>query len=283
MDDASFTRALLAGLAPLIATAATSSGVAPVASVGRVRDLLYLKVSDDLVLVISADSNAAIGSKPNDVLDFSPEATGRSVTQVAIMEVLAVGARPVIVVDNLCVEMEPTGRRILSGVESAVAELAEPVIITGSDETNMPTSQTGVGVTVIAVAHHEELLIARCNIGDVVVLVGVPVGGPTHLYDEFQALEFAGVGTLTAALATGVVHEVLPVGSRGVGFELSELARTSGLVANELLPSPVAMGNSGGASTSFLVALAADDLPAFRSAIDRPVHIVATLQQPLLH
>lgn len=271
------TRAMLAGLAPLLTTAAVGAAAGPASSVGRIRDLLYLKVSDDLVLVISADSNAAIGSKPNDVLHFSPEATGRSITQVAIMEVLAVGARPVIIVDNLCVEMEPTGRRILAGVEAAAAELSEPVVITGSDETNMPTSQTGVGVTVIAVAAPADLLVARCREGDVVVAIGVPVGGPTHLYDEFEALEFAGVGTLVAATATGVVHEVLPVGSHGVGYELEELARTSGLAAVRRIPSPVNFESSGGASTCFLAALDPADLPVLRAAVDRPVHVVATL------
>lgn len=278
MTEADATRTLLSRLEPLLATAALRGAGGPASSVGRIRDLLYLKISSELVLVISADSNAAVGSKPNDVLPFSPEATGRSVTQVAIMEVLAVGARPVIIVDNLCVEMEPTGKRILAGVEAAASELADPVVITGSDETNMPTTQTGVGVTVIAVAAPDDLLIGKCRSGDVIVVVGVPVGGPTHLYDEFEALGFAGVGTLSAAVATGVVHEVLPVGSRGVGYELRELARTSGLVAVETSPSPVAQTNSGGASTCFLAAVAPADLALFRSRIDRPVHVVATLE-----
>lgn len=269
--------AALRGLAALASTIARPGADGPASSVGRIRDLVYVNVTDDLLLVISADSNSGVGDKPNDTLRFSPEATGRSIAQVGLMEVIAVGARPLIIVDNLCVEMEPTGRRILAGIRGLVDELDDPVVITGSDETNMPSSQTGVGLTVIAAATPDDLRVGCSSAGDVVVAVGVPAGGPTHLYDEHAARGFASVQLLQAARATGLVHEVLPVGSHGIGFELAELAATSGLRAVPTTAPAVSLTSSGGASTCFLAAVDPADVEELRARLDHHVHLVGTL------
>lgn len=274
------TAAMLHGLATLVSTITRHGSDGPASSVGRIRDLVYVNVTDELVLVISADSNSGVGDKPNDTLRFSPEATGRSIAQVGLMEVIAVGARPLIIVDNLCVEMEPTGRRILAGIRELADELADPVLITGSDETNMPSWQTGVGLTVIAAATPSDLRVGCCNAGDVVVAVGVPAGGPTHVYDEHEARGFASIPLLQAAQATGLVHEVLPVGSHGIGFELGELAATSGLRAVPAAAPSVSLTSSGGASTCFLAAVDPADVEELRTRLDHYVHVVGTLVGP---
>lgn len=272
----------LSGFASLNAlTSAGGQGIpSPLSMVTRVRDLVYLRISEETVMVIACDSNASVGNKPNDQLAFSPRATGRSIASVALMEALAVGATPVVVIDNLCVEMDPTGREILAGVEDAVGLLDEPAVITGSDETNMLTTQTGVGMTVLAVAQWRDLLIGRCEPGDLVVCIGIEVGGPTHLYDDDEALGFAGVDTVQQALSARVAHEILPVGSKGIGFELGQLASASGLSVTMVRPLPVDVAASAGASTCILVATRPADLEQLISSVARRAFVIATFDEP---
>jgi hypothetical protein len=146
------------------------------------------------------------------------------------MEVLAVGAVPTVVVDNLCVELDPTGNAILAGIRDVCDSLAQPPVITGSDETNMPTSQTGVGITVIGVVDVAACRLGTSREGDVVWAVGRPIGGP-HVTPEERLAPVAGPRTIEQLLVHDAVHEVLPVGSRGIAYEVGELAKGAGLEA----------------------------------------------------
>jgi len=252
-------------------------GAWPDGAVRRVRDLLVVDVGTAL-LVVACDANAAIGSKPADHLRQDPALTGYSAAKVPLMEVLAAGATPLIVVDNLCCELEPTGRGILAGIAEALAQLpGGGVVVTGSDETNMPTVQTGVGVTVLGVARHGELLLGRAQRGDAVACVGTPKDGVTRPYREGDA-DVASIRHVEAARSSGLVHELLPVGSRGAGYEAGELAATAGLELEvDALP-PVDLELSAGASTCFLAAAPPERLEALRAVVGLPVERIGLLR-----
>lgn len=249
-------------------------------AVRRVRDLLIAD-GGSYRLVIACDSNGAVGNKPHDHLAWPPRDTGFVAAKVPLMEVVAAGAEPFILIDNLCVEMNPTGLEILRGIRDACSVLARPPIITGSDETNMPTVQTGLGVTVIGVARPEALRFGRSRAGDMVYAIGTPLGpvdGKDAFYEE-TADNVCSLATVVALIGREGVHEVLPVGSKGLAYELGQLAEVAGLVAAALPEPGIDMKRSGGACAVVIASVAPEHrLPATIGTV--PVTLLGTLRMP---
>jgi selenophosphate synthetase-related protein len=244
-------------------------GGATADTVRRVRDLLIVD-GGSYRLVIACDSNGSVGDKPHDHVAWPPHDTGFVAAKVPLMEVIAVGAEPLILVNNLCVEMNPTGREILNGIEHACSVLTRPPIITGSDETNMPTVQTGVGVTVIAVSRPEALRVGRSRAGDVVYAIGTPLGpvnGVGAAYEE-TADNVCSLSTVLTLVKMEAVREVLPVGSKGLAYEFGQLAQVAGLTPGWIKDPGIDMQRSGGACAVVLASVAADyDMPATVGAV----------------
>ncbi len=234
---------------PAITIGQWMTGGATADVVGRIRDLLVIN-GGSYRLVVACDSNASVGSKPRDHLAWPARNTGFVATKVPLMEILASGAEPMVVVNNLCVEMNPTGKEILRGVEAACEFLNRMPIITGSDKTNMPTVQTGVGVTVIGIAAPDALRLGRSRPGDAVYAIGAPLGpmndGSDVFYDEAD-WNVCRLDAVMSLLDIGFVHEVLPVGSKGLRYEFEQLAEVSGLVMVEEEGHGLDMRRSGGA------------------------------------
>lgn len=223
-------------------------------SIRKYRDLTLIDLSDDKVLVIACDSCGAVGPKEGDLVKVSGYVVGRFTSRVALMEVLAAGAWPICVVNTLCVEPFPTGADIQCGIADELRFLGvDPeALLTGSTEKNMPTSQSGVGVTVVGIASKEQLRIGRLRAGDYLALFGLPkVGAEVSLGDP----EIADLSTIMLLLSSSQVKEIVPVGSRGIKAEAETLARLNDL---ELvwyeIPDEVDLYKSAGPATCLLAA-----------------------------
>ena len=182
----------------------------------KVRDVTLIPLVGDMSLVIACNSDASIGEKKNDYYKNAYEEVAVSAMKVPLMEVLATGAVPVVVVDNLCMEMEGAGKRIISIMRRQLEEAGlSNVQLTGSTEDNMPTTQSGFGVTAIGLLQMQ-LRIASTRRGDRVVCVGVPRSGiKNERYSEYDR-DTAKVSTVRRLAGLPYVHEILPVGSKGV-------------------------------------------------------------------
>ncbi|SMB95171.1 alpha-ribazole kinase [Thermanaeromonas toyohensis ToBE] len=220
----------------------------------KYRDLTLIELNDGRLLVIACDSCGAIGPKEGDVVKVPGYVVGRFTSRVALMEVLAAGAWPICVVNTLCVEPFPTGADIQRGIADELRFLGvDPeALLTGSTEKNMPTSQSGVGVTVIGIASKEQLRVGRLSAGDSLGLFGLPkVGAEVSLNDP----EIADLPTVMLLLSSSQVREIVPVGSRGIKAEAETLARLNDL---ELvwyeIPDEVDLYKSAGPATCLLVA-----------------------------
>jgi hypothetical protein len=246
------------------------------------RDLLYVRLAGADVLVIAADSNGGLGPKPSDTVAVSGWVLGRFAARVPLLEVIASGATPTVLVDTLSVEREPTGAAILAGVRAEAAAAGIPLhAVTGSTEDNVPTVATGVGVTVIGRAGIDELRGGAAQPGDVVVLLGRPKSAPANVFgpDDPDVLS---IGALRAAMDVPGVHEALPIGSSGVAVEVAALARSAGARAEHVPDWPVAEGQSGGPSTAALMAASATNgidalVDAIGSASGLPAWPIAIL------
>ncbi|HEY3339766.1 MAG TPA: AIR synthase related protein [Propionicimonas sp.] len=245
-------------------------------AVRRIRDLLIL----DDTLVIAADSIGGIGPKPADTVTSDAVTVAHFALRVPLLEVLCAGARPIAVIDTLCVELEPTGAPMIEEIRRLAAEAGvAPLAVTGSTEENVATRATAIGVTVIGRVGPGELLSGGSHSGDVVICAGLPLSAP---HDQVW-IGHPGQVTVAAAaavVASGLVHDALPVGSRGVAWELAQLAGSAGLVPDRLDAPGVSLTASGGPASCVLFSCHPDSVEAVRGRIDpaTPVHIVARLR-----
>jgi len=239
--------------------------------VRRFRDLLCW-VDGDNAYVVASDSNAGIGERPNDVLRQPPTETGYSAAKVALMEVLATGAVPFLLANALGGPRDDYGKQVIAGIQAAIDELDAEVLLTGSDETNVPTRQTSVGVTVVGRTSVGALRLGGARVGDVVVCVGVPKDGLVVPYAEGDR-DIANLRDLQSVAGLDSVSEILPVGSRGVAYEAALLADGAAGSFRPAASSSIDHGASAGSSTCFLVALPSNRVSDV-AAVVRPQAVV---------
>jgi hypothetical protein len=229
-------------------------------------------------MVIGCDSSGAIGPKPLDHLKVDGYIVGKFAARVALMEVISTGAQPLCVVDNLSVELNPTGLEILRGVreEAAQAGLDPKLAVTGSAEKNFPTDQTGVGITVIGICKTAALQIGTAKTGDALVAVGVPAVGAEVLPGE-QKGSNATILDLQKLLGLKFVHEVIPVGSEGITREIKVLTESSGHKFEPNSSCLVGLEKSAGPATALLASLPADKVVLLEDLFDKPTYFVGTV------
>lgn len=240
----------------------------------RFRDLLILEAVNRLV--VACDSIGGIGPKPADHVAVDARTTAHFGVRVPLLEVLCAGARPIALADALCVERNPTGQPMIDEIRDLAAQAGIPAdAVTGSTEENVRTQATGIGVTVIGVLEDQ---LPRARTGDVVVCLGLPISAPDddiHIGHPAQV----SIAEVRRVLASGLVHDALPVGSRGVGREVDDMAASAGLLAERLLDCAVDTQRSGGPASCVLVACTATSVANVVELLDegRPWAVVARL------
>ncbi len=241
------------------------------------RDITLLSVSPEKALVIACDSCGGVGQKSADLVQVPPEITGYYTCRVAIMEVLAVGAGIRLVIDTLSVEWEPTGRRIMGGIEKCLEEagLEKAVAINGSTEENFPMTQTAMGITVIGEVGSEALLSGVSEEGDWVVTIGLPKVGHeiVHPVDE----EVLSLTNFLVLRDQAGVKDIIPVGSRGIAHEAQLLAALNGLQVAWHQSLSVDPDKSGGPATCAVAAMTQGAYEILSEKLTCPLHPVGRL------
>jgi hypothetical protein len=174
--------------------------------------------------------------------------------RVALMELLAVGADPISIAGTLAVEPEPTGNQILRGIEDEVRYAGFgglPTIC--SSEKNVTVHQTGVGVTALGSLASSRLMIGRCRDKDELVAIGEPRVRDEVLEGERRRL-IADTKDVCKLRKFSFVHEIIPVGSKGILHEARILAKDSKLSLSQA-NSRVDLKKSAGPSTVLLCAI----------------------------
>ena len=240
-------------------------------TISKYRDLT---IFDDIEkkLVIACDSAGGIGPKPLDQIQVSGYIVGRFLTRVALMELISVGAKPFTIIDTLSVEMEPTGREIISGikVEASQLEIDVSAILNGSTEENIVVQQTGVGVT--ALGRAKKLYMASKK-GDSVLCIGIPKVGDEVQLDDHQICNLV---TINKVRKIEGVHEIVPVGSKGISFELNELLKRN-QCSLESATTSLDLKKSGGPVTCALVTVDENQITLIKEICDQPVTYLGKL------
>lgn len=242
----------------------------------KFRDLTIMDITPEKRMVIACDSAGGIGNKENDVVKVNPEITGYYTTQGPLMELLAQGAKPICVVDNLGVEMEPSGTDLLRGIKKALEplNLEDELLITGSTEENIPVSQTFIGITIIGIMDKSKWRVKRPKNGDLLVAVGTPLVG-----DEFANYEGEVFNTniLLQLLKKDYVKDIIPVGSKGIEHEIGVLASTNDLNYELKDSPPIDIKKSAGPSSCGIIAMDESFYKILKKELRIPVSIVGTL------
>ncbi len=248
----------------------------PTKTIKTARDVSVFEVSNDSVMVVGCDSAGGIGPKPLDKIKVSGYTLGRFTARVALMEVLAVGAKPVCLTNTLSVEPDPTGSEILEGIisEVQVARLDRSLVIIGSMEKTVAVEQTGIGITVVGLASKNKLKIGLSEPDDLIVAVGVPSVKDEVLPAEERG-EIADLEDLLMLMSCDFVHEVIPVGSQGIMHEVNVLAKDSGLRAKLELPE-VEAKRSAGPATAVVVTISKNALSKLSGLINKPIQVIGS-------
>ena len=236
----------------------------------KFRDITLTRLDDGTVIAVSCDSCGAVGEKEGDALCCPAKITGRYTARGALMEVLAVGAQPAVLTSAVCNEPQPTAEHILSGIREELKSAGlQNVFVNGSSEKNMPTVQTGLGVTVIGVCREPELKIQPPQPGDVLLVCGLPkMGGEVVLGEDGEIADYNCLRTLVQCES---VRQIVPVGSRGIAAEAAELGN--------FVPvgSPaVDLQKSGGPSTCLIAAVCPQAVKELVRALKVPASVVGT-------
>lgn len=202
--------------------------------------------------------------KDLDEVRISWSITGRLTTRVALMEVLSTGAVPQMMTVAISNEPYPTGEGILEGVreELVFARLTLPMAI--STEKNIITQQTGLGVSVIGVAEKNQLRIGTSQSGDNIYCLGFPKVGPEINNPEDS--EIVQIHHIQALLNICGVHDIIPVGSRGIHVEAQQLASN---VKKQMIVDPscvLDLHKSAGPSTCLIVSASSSSIFDLKSS-----------------
>ncbi|MGM9925661.1 MAG: AIR synthase related protein [Bacillus sp. (in: firmicutes)] len=228
----------------------------------QIRDLTIIELPSGGHLVTAVDISAAIGEKTHDALCVPPELTGRLTARVALLEVMASGAQIVAVSDVVGAEMEPTGKRVIAGIQEELqqAGLAE-IELNGSTEENMATTQTSVGVMVVGTATPADLKVNRIQGGAVLFGYGEPRMGQELLQKPDLEVTYDLVRHLAAS---SDVLEIVPVGSKGIRYEAAHLAELNSHSFRERAAcNPDWLHKSAGPATALVVAIRREAADAF--------------------
>lgn len=168
-------------------------------------------------LIATTDNAAAIGEKSQDVVFASDKLTAYLTARVTFLEQLAAGAIPMhIILANFSGDASWT--RYVAGIEQVFEEvglLCPP--IAGSSESNMPTLQSGLSITMLGQVHQK--IPVQCE-KLMWYTYGLPLVGKEVLE---QPEDVAQLQPIFRAWREEIVQQVWPVGSQGLQAEFSRL------------------------------------------------------------
>jgi hypothetical protein len=240
----------------------------------QVRDLTILSIDENRYMGISCDSCGAIGNKEYDVVKAPPNIVAYQTAKVALAELLSMGFTPIVLSDGLAVEMNDTGKELIKGFDKALSMLKTcKVHMTGSTEENMKTVQTSMGVTCIGLCDKDKLKYKKTNSTDICILLGLPLVGNEVVNNPEKILDISDYENLYLC---SFIHEILPIGSRGIFSELNGLSKYNNLNFKYNDNISVDITKSAGPSCCCLVSVDSNDIENISKLTNKPVEILGS-------
>jgi len=241
-------------------------------------DVSILKVPTGHAIVAGSTSSGAVGPKEMDKVKVDGRVLGKFLARVALMDVSATGAFPLLLSVTLGVEKEPTGNAIIEGIKSEARSIGlDPnQVIMENTEDNFETLQTGVGLTVVGFANEEELRIGKTCPGDLIVAIGKPKVGDEVIAAEAKG-EIADLKNVTQLSQRKYVHDIWPVGGFGIASEAKMMAYGVGRQLKTFEVQGLDLVKSAGPATVILTTINKDSLEDIMSLIPKPINVVGEI------
>ena len=241
-------------------------------------DVSILKIPTGHAIVVGSTSSGAVGPKRMDQVRVKGKVLGKFLARVALMDVAATGAFPLLLSATLGVEKEPTGGEILDGIrsEAAVLGLEPNQVLMENTEDNFATVQTGAGLTVVGFANEEELRLGKTQPGDLLIAVGKPNVGDEVLPAEVRG-EIADLHSVIQLAQRKFVHDIVPVGTYGVEYEARMMAYAVGRQLRLAEATGIELKKSAGPATVVLVTLNPERFEDLSSLLRKPLSVVGEI------
>jgi hypothetical protein len=241
-------------------------------------DVSILKIPTGHAIVTGSTSSGAVGPKDHDRVKVDGRVLGKFLARVALMDVTATGAFPVILSVTLGVEKEPTGSAILEGIrrEARSIGLDPNQVLMENTEDNFETVQTGVGLTVVGFANEGELRLGKTMPGDLIVAIGKPKVGEEVLAAEAHG-EIADLKNVTQLSQRKYVHDIWPVGGFGIASEARMMAYGVGRQMRLVEVKGLDLNKSAGPATVILATIDRERLEDLTSLIPKPINVVGEI------
>jgi len=241
-------------------------------------DVSILKIPTGHAIVAGSTSSGAVGSKVMDKVKVEEHVLGKFLARVALMDVTATGAFPVLLSATLGVEKEPTGNAILEGIrrEARSIGLDPNQVLMENTEDNFETMQTGVGLTVVGFANEDQLRLGKTLPGDLVVAIGKPKVGDEVLAAEAHG-EIADLKNVAQLSQRKYIHDIAPVGGFGIASEARMMAYGVGRQLKILEVQKLDLNKSAGPATVILATVDREKLEDLTALIPKPINVVGEI------
>ena len=212
------------------------------------RDVATIPLNAEEELVIATDNSGAIGMHEQDEVHVPYDVVAYYNFRVAWMECVAAGAEPFsVVIHNF--SGDEAWEQLLAGIHRGVKELAIPNLeITGSTETNFQLLQSAIGMAIIGKRHKKKRQTSLRKY-DPEKMEAAVIGKPLVGNEVIKNPQSVAPLSLFKWLARqhGVIS-LLPVGSKGILYELGQLFSRQALEFSVDLP----MTKTSGPATCFI-------------------------------
>jgi hypothetical protein len=241
-------------------------------------DVSILKIPTGHAIVAGSTSSGAVGPKELDKVKVEGRVLGKFLARVALMDVIATGAFPMLLSVTLGVEKEPTGNEIVEGIKREARSLGlEPSqVLMEKTEENFQTVQTGAGLTVVGFANEDELRLGKTCPGDLIVAIGKPKVGSEVLAAEARG-EIADLKNVTQLSQKKYVHDISAVGGFGIAIEARMMAYGVGRQLKLLDVPGLDLAKSAGPATVVLVTVDRERLEDLTALIPKPINVIGEI------
>lgn len=241
-------------------------------------DVSILRVPTGHAIVTGSTSSGAVGPKELDKVKVKGQVLGKFLARVALMDVTATGAFPLLLSVTLGVEKDPTGNEIVEGVrrEARSIGLDPNQVLMENTEDNFETVQTGAGLTVVGFANEEELRLGKTSPGDLIVAIGKPKVGEEVILAEAKG-EIADLKNVAQLSQRKYVHDISAVGTFGIADEAKMMAYVVGRQLKLLEPPGLDLNKSAGPATVVLVTIDKERLDDLKALISKPISVVGEI------
>jgi selenophosphate synthetase-related protein len=241
-------------------------------------DVSIIRVPTGHAIVVGSTSSGAVGPKPMDQIKVEGRLLGKFLARVALMDVIATGAFPLLLSVTLGVEKEPSGNQIVEGIsrEARGIGLDPNQVIMENTEDNFEMVQTGGGLTVVGFANEEDLRLGKTIPGDLIVAIGKPKVGDEVILAESKG-EIADLKNIIQISQKKYVHDISAVGTFGIANEARIMAYSVGRQLKLAELKDLDLNKSAGPATVILATVDKEKLEELTSIISKPVTVVGEI------